>query len=318
MLKFGQIFLLCFDLSGPLWLGLGGPDAIPTSAKKKFVMNRPDTYPEPNVNKILGDSKMDPLPPIHYSSQLLVPLGKNPFPNVRVVADYGSIGSIQELTDQGTHEQSPKNAETSLSLTVCKHCQDILLGAFDHCLGKQGEAIPLLSTHHIDEESDAKILVPAPLFDIVKDPTLSTSKKLAFEDPLEKTERDRWVNEQTKTFNKKLDINTPRLKGLGVKPGKSFSGAIYKRMLEAKDREINQLRTQIYDLSRRESQESSNLKKLKKALNQSVHYYTFAEEWQQNESVRLQHDVKTLKSEISSLMAFLINSEVEKQTVRII
>jgi hypothetical protein len=257
------------------------------------------------------------LPPISHAPKSIAvaqPLGSNPYPNFRHATDFGSIGSIGELSAAAItdNRSNQEDSTQSFSLTVCKQCQDALLGAFDHCLSKHGEP---LSTHYIDEEADGKILVEPPSFDIIKDPTLSLQKKPAFDDPKEKIERDRWVQQQSKLRAARLDITTPKIKGLGVKCGKSFSGAIYKRMLEAKDREINQLRAHLYDTARKEFLESENVKKLKKALNQSVHYYTFAEEWQQNESSRLQQDVRHLKSEMSSLMAFLINSEVEKQLV---
>eukprot|EP00842_Homolaphlyctis_polyrhiza_P006639 jgi/Hompol1/6977/HPOL_005134-RA len=64
---------------------------------------------------------------------------------------------------------------------------------------------------------------------------------------------------------------------------------------------------------RKEQFESANVQRLRAALNRSVYYYTFAEEWQQSESLRLQQDVRYLKAEASSLMAFLINSEEEKR-----
>lgn len=272
-----------------------------------------------------GHAPASHLPPL--SKVLPNIIGANPYPHIRNASDFGSIGSIGELSAAGEenvrslihshnhHSRDFNDTTQSLSLTVCKKCQEVLLGAFEHCLNKHGEPIPLLSTHHIDEEADGKIQVEAPIFDIVKDPTLSQPKKPAFDDPHEKVERDRWVQLQAKNKTAKLDITQPKVKGLGVKPGKAFSGAIYKRMLEAKDKEINMLRAQLYDVTRREVAESETVKKLKRALNQSVNYYTFAEEWQQNESSRLQVDIRHLKSELSSLMAFLINSEVEKQSV---
>lgn len=295
--------------------------------QKSNVDYTTNTAQSPSLRSFPLDATSHQLPPISHSPKSLIiaqPLGGNPYPNVRNASDFGSIGSIGELSASAVsdyhrpahhHDHHQEDTVQSFSLTVCKQCQDVLLGAFEHCLSKHGEPLPLLSTHHIDEEADGKILIEPPSFDIIKDPTLSQPKKPAFDDPKERIERDRWVQQQAKLRAARLDITAPKVKGLGVKTGKSFSGAIYKRMLEAKDKEINQLRAQLYDTARKELLESENVKKLKKALNQSVNYYTFAEEWQQNESSRLQQDVRHLKSEMSSLMAFLINSEVEKQSV---
>jgi hypothetical protein len=255
------------------------------------------------------------LPPISHSPRILpnAPFGGNPYPNYRNSPDFGSIGSISEIANSAESNHGAQESVQSLSLTVCKKCQDILLEVFEHCLNKHGESIPLLSTHHIDEEADGRIQSEVPYFDIVKDPTTNKHKP-AFEDPGEKIERDRWVQQQNRNKQNRLDIGQ-KAKGLGIKTGKCFSGAIYKRMLDAKEREITQLRTQLYETTQREATETDNVKKLKRALNQSVTYYTFAEEWQQSESSRLQTDVRNLKGELSSLMAFLINSEVEKQAV---
>lgn len=256
------------------------------------------------------------LPPIsRHSSRSNHPpvFGSNPFQNQRVGHGCGSVDSASEVDEIEDPLNQVEDGAT-LSLSICKRCQDYLLHAFDHCLSKHGEPIPLMSTHNIDEVSDGKFMSNPPLFDIVRDPTLS-NKKIAFGDPKERLDRDRWIHQQAKLKEAKFDISTPRIKGLGVKSGKSFSGALYKRMLDAKDKEIYALRTQIFEISRREESDADNVKKLRKALNQSVNYYTFAEEWQQTESTRLQHDVRQLKSETSSLMAFLINSEVDKQNV---
>jgi hypothetical protein len=191
------------------------------------------------------------------------------------------------------------------------------LAAFEHCLSKNGDPLAFQSIHEIDEEQDAIIQTPPPLFDIVKDPT-SGNKPPVFDDPHSSIERDRWVLQQSKESATKLDISSKKIKGLGVKTGKHFSGGIYKRMLDAKEKEITALRQKLFEALKREQNEGHNVRKLKQALNRSVNYYTFAEEWQKSESSRLQADVKHLKSELSSLMAFLINSEVEKQSVIII
>ncbi|KAJ3326043.1 hypothetical protein HDV06_002428 [Boothiomyces sp. JEL0866] len=252
------------------------------------------------------------LPPIPYTPKPLVvtPLGANPQEQYRLKADYGSIGSICELSEP----EIPHNPE-SLAFKVCQHCQTSLLGAFDHCLAKNGDPINFASSHQINEEADGVLLSEMPYFDIIKDPTQGSQKPL-FTNPKDQIERDNWVLHQSKQKTTKPEMRgTGTVKGLGIQSGKSFSGTLYKRMLDAKDKEINQLRAHLYETAKREKAESINVKKLKNALNKSVNYYVFAEEWQKSESARLQDDIKHLKSEISSLMAFLINSEVEKQSL---
>ena len=222
------------------------------------------------------------------------------------------------------------------SWKVCLTCQNALLGAFDHCLGKNSEPILPTSVHHIDEVADAVPQHEVPYFDIVKDPTRSKDK--TFVDAHEKVERDRWVLSQKKqatmrdevgmlerslpkggvasnAYLSKVAKNTkiPNVPGNGVQNGALFSGAIYKRMLDTKDKEIQQLREKLFDTLRKERFEAENVQRLRVALNRSVYYYTFAEEWQQIESERLQHDVRHLKSDVSALIAFLINSEEEKR-----
>jgi hypothetical protein len=224
-----------------------------------------------------------------------------------------SIEQITKMIDRNIEFQDQRAAE-SFSLNVCKKCQDTLLSVFEHCLSKQGEKLAFESIHDIDEDADGKILTEAPLFDIIKDPTNNKSK-MVMADPHSEIERDRWVLQQAKHAAAKLDITAKKSKGLGVKTGRHFSGAIYKRMLDAKEKEITELRKKLFETSRAQENESDSVRKLKNALNRSVNYYTFAEEWQKQESSRLQSDVKKLKCDISSLMALLINSEVEKQNV---
>ncbi|KAJ3314142.1 hypothetical protein HDV04_000914 [Boothiomyces sp. JEL0838] len=252
------------------------------------------------------------LPPIPYTQKplLVTPLGANPQEQYRLKADYGSIGSICDLPET----EIPHNPE-SLAFKVCQHCQTSLLGAFEHCLAKNGEPINFASSHQINEEADGVLSSEMPYFDIIKDPTQGFQKPL-FNNPKEQIERNNWVLHQSKQKNTKLDIRAGgTVKGLGIQSGKNFSGTLYKRMLDAKDKEINQLRAHLYETAKREKAESVNVKKLKNALSKSVNYYVFAEEWQKSESARLQDDIRHLKSEISSLMAFLINSEVEKQAL---
>jgi hypothetical protein len=253
------------------------------------------------------------LPPLN-SSRMNTAFGGNPQSQLRGRADVGSIGQITQLIEPMEEIGHDHSAGQNVSLSVCKHCQDSLLGAFEHCLSKNGETMAFQSIHDIDEDADARLQTEPPVFNIIKDPTATKNTPL-IDNPQSQVERDRWVFQQSKSAAAKMDITAKKTKGLGVKTGRHFSGAIYKRMLDAKEKEITELRKKLYDSMRREENESDSVRKLKKALNKSVHYYTFAEEWQKSESARLQADVKHLKHEISSLMAFLINSEVEKQNV---
>ncbi|KAI8855103.1 hypothetical protein BC829DRAFT_412756 [Chytridium lagenaria] len=213
-----------------------------------------------------------------------------------------------------TSEIFPENPQTQdpmlVSLRVCKQCQSSLMTAFDHCLSqhantspKDPNIVPLLeSIHQIDEIQDGTRLSDPPYFEIIRDPTekLNTISN----DFSQKISRDRHVFYQTKAAAAAAEKSSaPRF----------FSGALYKRTLEAKDKEIRALRERLYDRTVGEKREHTNVEKLKVALNRSMRYYMYAEEWQVNESARLQQDVRYLKAEMSSLMAFLINSEEEKR-----
>ncbi|KAJ3075834.1 hypothetical protein HDU98_006770 [Podochytrium sp. JEL0797] len=181
---------------------------------------------------------------------------------------------------------------------------------FDHCLRKTTEETAqesrLASFHQIDEIADATQLTAPPYYELVKDPTLRANQ--IFDDVHTKLERDRSV------FCEAQVVKAVK-HGKGPTFGNSrfFSGAIYKRTIEEKDREIKHLREKLYDKSISERMEQQNVKHLKVALTKSMKYYCYAEEWQSLESSRLQHDVRHLKGEMSSLMAFLINSEEEKR-----
>jgi hypothetical protein len=105
----------------------------------------------------------------------------------------------------------------------------------------------------------------------VRDPTLRPTKPL--DEALGLAERERWV-----AMQKKKPIVLQRInhnEHLSISKG-GFSGAIYKRMLEAKEREIAQLRRKLYDTIKMHGSELTNVNKLRVALSRSVHYYTFA------------------------------------------
>lgn len=193
--------------------------------------------------------------------------------------------------------------------------------------GKQ--IVNLESIHMIDEVADAIPLTKPPFFQIIKDPTLKANT--VFDDLSQRIERDRAVfyqslqssgarHQKGPSFAAGISFKAGTNAGSAVGAGatsKLFSGAIYRRTIEAKDKEIKHLREQLYDRVVGEKLEHQNVEKLRHALNKSMQFYSYAEEWQIHESARLQHDVRYLKTEMSSLMAFLINSEEEKRMIMI-
>ncbi|KAJ3114862.1 hypothetical protein HK100_001535 [Physocladia obscura] len=183
------------------------------------------------------------------------------------------------------------------------------MAVFEHCLSKHAEYSKLESFHEIDEIADAILTQPPPLYNVVKDPTITENAVL--ENVSQRIERDRNV------FCEAQLLHKLKTKGPTIGSSHFFSGAIYKRTIESKDREIRQLREKLYDKTVSSKIDEVNVKNLKAALNKSMKYYCYAEEWQHHESERLQQDVRYLKAEMSSLMAFLINSEEEKRTMLI-
>lgn len=267
-----------------------------------------DTVPIPSspslrsysVDSLAHSHLLPPLDARIKTKATLVPVLKN---------KNESLGTLFEEGEQD-------NGDSAI-LKVCQECKTTLLHAFEHCLSKNGDYEPLPSTHEINEVKDAELLSQVPYFDILKDPTRH-ARKPNFLEPSKIVEKERWILKQQKDASKALEMpyNAKKMTSSGVKQGKKFCGTIYKRMLEAKEHEITKLRGQLYETLKREQFESTNVKKLRVALGRSVNFYTFAEEWQQSETARLQEDVKHLKAETSSLMAFLINAEVEKHQVR--
>ncbi|KAJ3082870.1 hypothetical protein HK102_001424 [Quaeritorhiza haematococci] len=189
------------------------------------------------------------------------------------------------------------------------------------------------SIHHIDEVTDGMRLTEQPYFEIVKDPT--RKKNAVFVDgTAERIAREMAAYMEMKrasevppaaAFGRSTTTNAAQLPsytpatgitGKSIDNGHVFSGALYKRTLEAKNREILMLRERLHELTALEKAEQGNLEKLRHALNKAVRYYVFAEEWQAMESSRLQNDVRCLKAEMSSLMAFLIHAEEEKKKLR--
>ncbi|KAI8823671.1 uncharacterized protein EV422DRAFT_504837 [Fimicolochytrium jonesii] len=229
----------------------------------------------------------------------------------------GSVYSDgQQALDFG--EPASENAgHTSLSMRACPDCQEALLGAYNHCLMDTGTESSLLdSLNQIDEEEDGRRLTDPPFFRIIRDPT--APKNTLYTDVGKKVERDRWAFQEGKNASKLEQAKNKKLpcavaKGAGVQGSHLFSGAIYKRTLDFKDKEIKMLREQLYDKIVSERADHEDAQKLRSVLKKAVNYYVYAEEWQAIESSRLQADVRSLKAELASLMAFLIQSENDKR-----
>ncbi|KAJ3014727.1 hypothetical protein HKX48_004993 [Thoreauomyces humboldtii] len=211
-----------------------------------------------------------------------------------------------------------------LSLRACEECQRALVSAFDHCLGRTNGQPLMESVNQIDEVDDGRRLTDPPYFEIVRDPT--RPKNTVYTDLSQKVERERWAFNETRKVAKMEQAGNARgvatVRGgviyppsptTSIQSGHLFSGAVYKRTLEAKEREVQMLRGQLYDRISAEKTEQGDIEKLRGALKKAVNYYVYAEEWQAAESARLQRDVRYMKAELSSLMAFLIHSEEEKR-----
>ncbi|KAJ3118738.1 hypothetical protein HDU96_009327 [Phlyctochytrium bullatum] len=306
------------------------------------------TTPLPPISSTDGGGEGHPQHVVHDLAPHR-PLHPSPEPTDKVAALAPSKGHVndggrplhtpEDHLDLADHDHVHEEPML-VSLRVCKGCQGALMGAFEHCLSRhanissnpggdgQAESELLLnsalpgggsqpvglldSIHQIDEVADGKRLTNPPYFEIIKDPTEKLNT--LYEDLHHKIERDRHVFYQTKAA-KAGEKPTPSAAVTGRKGGgpRFFSGSLYKRTLEAKDREIRFLRERLYDRTVAEKREHTNVEKLRVALNKSMRFYMYAEEWQMNETARLQQDVRLLKAEMSSLMAFLINSEEEKR-----
>ncbi|KAI9362986.1 hypothetical protein DFJ73DRAFT_946290 [Zopfochytrium polystomum] len=209
-----------------------------------------------------------------------------------------------------------------VSLRVCKQCQEELLHAFDHCLSRHSHAGP--NPARPRRNAGAKRggagggALPEPPPDDrshgggggnnggVKDDAANP----VCDAPAQRVARDRAVFFQTRA---RRGANPLAQRGPTFGSSKTFSGALYRATIEAKDREIRVLREKLFDHVAAENLEHTNVEKLRIALSKSMQYYSYAEEWQMHESARLQQDIRYLKAEMSSLMAFLINSEEEKR-----
>ncbi|KAI8590316.1 hypothetical protein BDZ88DRAFT_506306 [Geranomyces variabilis] len=260
-----------------------------------------------------------PLPPIHQHAETAGPASTYD----------GQTKSLRSMAHD--HDASP-DGSVVLSLKACAKCQEALVAAFDHCLSKGNEQQPLMeSVNQIDEVEDGRRLTDPPYFKIIKDPT--RPRNTVYTDISQKVERERWAfNERRKGSKHEQPGNyrTPSTAAAhsavgiafgklttNIQSGSLFPGAVYKRTLEAKDKEIQMLREQLYERIAAEKTEQGDVQKLRGALKKAVNYYVYAEEWQAAESARLRRDVRYLKAELSSLMAFLIHSEEEKRQLSV-
>jgi hypothetical protein len=234
---------------------------------------------------------LPPIPPSDNSNNIIMSSHEQP-----------DSFSVLEFPNKPPNPSSSEQGDVSLH--VCKQCQSELMGVFQHCLSKSGSSANLDSLHKVDEIMDAQRLNNPPYFQVIKDPTIKANE--VFDDFSHKIAKERTVYYQSKANNSK---------GPSFGQSRFFSGNLFRRSLEAKDREIRMLREELFDRAKSESIEHRNVERMKNALDKSMKYYHFAEEWQRNESARLQQDVRFLKTELSSLMAFLINSEEEKRQV---
>jgi hypothetical protein len=103
--------------------------------------------------------------------------------------------------------------------------------------------------------------------------------------------------------------------GLPVDPQ---DGGLVRRLIQAKNNEINRLKESLYEKTVTFQRDQEMIIKLRHALKKSLKYYSNAESWQHHGTLALQQDVLHLKAELSSLLAFLINSEQEKMEVRML
>jgi hypothetical protein len=142
------------------------------------------------------------------------------------------------------------------------------MGAFNHCLSQHSPN--LSSIHEIDPVLDGQLTTEQPYFDIVKDPTVAVVRGA------DKVTKDRFLFAQhqinkehsgilsTQMAKEKTGIISTKV---GANAAKGFSGALYKRMLDHKDRQIQELQSKIYEQDLVEGAQDKNVESLKKALN---------------------------------------------------
>ncbi|KAJ3189988.1 hypothetical protein HDU85_000279 [Gaertneriomyces sp. JEL0708] len=248
------------------------------------------------------------LPPIH--KRTLSCDGK------RLNVSCGNDRQVTSSRHSSSSTEVQSGSSAAVSLSICKKCQEMLLSTFDHCLGKDSEPFQLESVYLIDETQDAQSLTEPPHFRVVLDPTKPRIEQKS--DVAQKIDGQRWAFHRQLAHaraedpaNKRHAYQGPR--GVGIESAYLFSGTVYRKNLEANQKEIMNLREQLYDRMVAEKSEQEDVEKLRAALKKAVNYYVYAEEWQAAESARLQADVRALKVQVSALMAFIISSEGEKR-----
>ncbi|EPZ35335.1 hypothetical protein O9G_000731 [Rozella allomycis CSF55] len=229
---------------------------------------------------------------------------------------------LNETHIQGTLHLKHKSLTSNYSEIVCESCQKELMHVYSHCLESQSKELP--SPNDIDEVSDAKRKNHPPFFELLKDPV--EPKNLFYTDPGEKIARDLRARKLTKIIEKhqidtiksvfeQANLSENNIGSLQAHE-ETFSGNLYKHVLQLKSSEIGRLREMLLEKTESEQKEVENVRKLRKALSKSMQYYIKAEEWQEKEASLLQHDIRTLKKEMSVLMACLIHAEAEKKDLR--
>ncbi|KAJ3123484.1 hypothetical protein HK098_001872 [Nowakowskiella sp. JEL0407] len=114
---------------------------------------------------------------------------------------------------------------------------------------------------------------------------------------------------------------SPFLKNLGRKIATNVNvsrnetkvSSLFERQIEAKERKIKNLSNELRQRSVITKYQHVYVECLQKALQKSMQYYAYAEQWQEDESEKLKCYIHILKSEMSSLMGLLITSEEEKR-----
>jgi chromosome segregation ATPase len=251
---------------------------------------------------------------------------KTPNNNIKSALPVIKENKLNETAYQGTSLAKSK-ANANYADIVCTSCQSHLMNVYHHCLADQDKVIP--SPHHVDEIEDAKRKRPPPYFELLKDPV--QPKNTMYVDLGEKTS----IESRAKNISKKMDelqkgaiysmhekihVMEKSMQSAEDKEknGENFSGNLYKYTLQVKSHEIERLRVELLEKTESEKRELENVRKLRKALGKSMQYYIKAEEWQQDEASLLQNDIRTLKKEMSVIMACLIHAETEKKELRAI
>jgi hypothetical protein len=176
---------------------------------------------------------------------------------------------IQPLTIEPlcTTNEGEDEANGLISLRVCQDCQSSLMGAFNHCLSQHSPS--MRSIHEIDPIVDGQLKSEQPYFDIVQDPTVAIVRT-------DKVAKDRFLFAQNQINCKHTGLLSAQMAKdktgvistkAAANVAKGFSGALYKRMLHHKDKQIQGLQSKIYEQDLVEGAHEKNVELLKKALN---------------------------------------------------